>query len=467
MKKSVLIGITIGAVALYVLIMCIVVFSPQEAPDSDHTHRFSVWKTVQPPTCTQTGMKERTCDCGEKQTSPSSALGHSFSKYTIVSEPTCTELGIEEGTCSRCGEKDQKKTDYKHSFGDWVYEEENPCIYGGEKTRTCTLCGYVERGTAEKGHDYEIEQFDVTVSEDGYTLYTCEKCNDTYKKNIVYATGSIGIEYEIVSGGWCIVGIGTCTDEEIFIPQYHEGIKVVEISDRAFYDCDSIKAITIPDTVTKIGTQIFYKADNLHTVYYNSVYSPSNNPFLTIENIKTVVFGGWKVPDSILENATNIENVIIKESVKKIGNRAFMYCSNIKTITLPDTIESIGWCSFGFCTSLQTINIPNSIQSIAWESFVGCSALKSIEIPDTVTTIESWTFSSCSSLETIIIPDSVTVIEQGAFKSCSEIEAIQYSGTVQQWNSISKGSNWILGAKNYTIYCTDGEIAKDGTVTYN
>lgn len=466
MKKSVLIGITIGAVVLYVLIMCIVVFSPQEAPDSDHTHRFSVWKTVQPPTCTQTGMKERTCDCGEKQTSPSSALGHSFSKYTIVSEPTCTELGVEEGTCSRCGEKDQKKTDYKHSFGDWVYEEENPCIYGGEKTRTCTLCGYVERGTAEKGHDYEIEQFDVTVSEDGYTLYICRKCKDTYKKNIEYATGSIGIEYERVSSGWRVVGIGTCTDEEIFIPQYHEGSKVVEIADRAFYDCDSIKEITIPDTVTKIGTQVFYKADNLHTVYYNSSYSSNRNPFLVTESIKTVIFG-TKVPSSILSNATNVEHIEIKDAVKTIGSYAFSNCSNIQSIVLPDSITSIGDHAFEGCSSLESINIPRGVKEIGFSAFKSCSALKSIELPDTVTNIQAWTFQDCSSLESITISDSIVTIENSALRSSKELITINFSGTIEQWKNIPKEEYWNLGTGKYTVYCSDGTIARDGTVTYN
>ena len=39
--------------------------------------------------------------------------------------------------------------------------------------------------------------------------------------------------------------------------------------------------------------------------------------------------------------------------------------------------------------------------------------------------------------------------------------------TLEQWNAIEKGVDWDLDTADYTIYCTDGQIAKDGTVTYN
>ena len=41
-----------------------------------------------------------------------------------------------------------------------------------------------------------------------------------------------------------------------------------------------------------------------------------------------------------------------------------------------------------------------------------------------------------------------------------------FDGTIEQWMNLSKGIDWDNGTDDYTIYCTDGEITKDGTVTY-
>lgn len=53
-----------------------------------------------------------------------------------------------------------------------------------------------------------------------------------------------------------------------------------------------------------------------------------------------------------------------------------------------------------------------------------------------------------------------------AFRSINLQANISFKGTVEQWNSIKKYAAWPATTINYPVYCTDGEIAKDGTVTY-
>ena len=43
---------------------------------------------------------------------------------------------------------------------------------------------------------------------------------------------------------------------------------------------------------------------------------------------------------------------------------------------------------------------------------------------------------------------------------------IYFDGTIEEWTAIGKGGQWNDYTGDYIIYCTDGEIAKDGTVTY-
>jgi len=54
----------------------------------------------------------------------------------------------------------------------------------------------------------------------------------------------------------------------------------------------------------------------------------------------------------------------------------------------------------------------------------------------------------------------VTSIGERAFYECNNLVSITYNGTKAQWNAISKGSKWNQNTGNYTIHCTDCDIAK-------
>lgn len=72
-------------------------------------HRFGDWTTAEEPTCTQAGMKERTCAlCNHKETEELSPLGH-HTELKNVKEATCTEEGYTgDQVCSVCGEVVEK-----------------------------------------------------------------------------------------------------------------------------------------------------------------------------------------------------------------------------------------------------------------------------------------------------------------------------------------------------------------------
>jgi len=106
------------------------------------------------------------------------------------------------------------------------------------------------------------------------------------------------------------------------------------------------------------------------------------------------------------------------------------------------SVTSIGNHVFSYCKSLTSITIPNSVTSIGRKAFQNCTSLENIDIPDSVTSIDDNAFYSCSSLTSITIPDGVIKIGKYAFYNCTKLRTINYTGTEEHWNSISKGSDW-------------------------
>ena len=123
------------------------------------------------------------------------------------------------------------------------------------------------------------------------------------------------------------------------------------------------------------------------------------------------------------------------------------------------TKTAVAQGAFYNCSDLKSITIPKGVTSIGVNAFQNCIALTNIEIPNGVTAIASETFFCCKSLTSIEIPSSVTRIDSGAFLGCTGLANIYFRGTEEQWNAITKDTNWNDGM---------GSNVSDGTViTYN
>ena len=99
-------------------------------------------------------------------------------------------------------------------------------------------------------------------------------------------------------------------------------------------------------------------------------------------------------------------------------------------ITIPKGVKKIGNRAFHFCTSLTSITIPNNVTVICSGTFSGCSDLTSITIPNSVTKIMDFAFSDCLSLTSITIPNGVTDIGEGAFSDCRSLSSVYCKATI-------------------------------------
>ena len=206
-----------------------------------------------------------------------------------------------------------------------------------------------------------------------------------------------------------------------------DGSKVSSIGDSAFWDCELLKSITIPDSVTSIGERAFQYCESLTSITIpDSVTSIGESAFHECTSLTSVTIPDsvTKIGDYTFYKCSSLTSITIPDSVTSIGYSAFYGCKSLTSVTIPDSVTSIGGSAFNGCTSLTSITIPDSVTSIEGSAFYGCSSLTSIVIPDSVTSIGGWAFRNCTSLTSVTIPDSVTSIGDWTFASCSSLTSI-------------------------------------------
>jgi hypothetical protein len=116
--------------------------------------------------------------------------------------------------------------------------------------------------------------------------------------------------------------------------------------------------------------------------------------------------------------------------------------SDLDFYPLPDGTYGV---EVGRAKYLKEIVIPKEyngkiITQINGQGFANMLNLKSITIPDSVTSISYEAFEYCSGLTSVTIGNGVERIGSSAFYGCSRLTTINYTGTQEQWNAISKSS---------------------------
>ena len=162
-------------------------------------HDWDDWKVTKEATCTETGVKTRTCkrDASHTETEAIPATDHMYGKEVV--EPTCTEPGYTKYTCAYCG--DSYTTDEKPVLG-----HEEVVISGQEPT--CEAEGWTESSYCKRcnvtlkakeiipalGHDWNTTStgvdncVNVSFRHENETITLCPICgvqNGTQRLNKV------------------------------------------------------------------------------------------------------------------------------------------------------------------------------------------------------------------------------------------------------------------------------------------
>lgn len=294
-------------------------------------------------------------------------------------------------------------------------------------------------------------------------------------------------------------------ETELIIPDFIGKARVVAIDPDTFSairsgrtsssksSIKSIKQIFIPDTVTKIGRNAFFQCQELKELRlpdHVEIEEPcfGSCPGLADKNDNIIINGilYWHkdgdsevvVPDKVHKIATNafircneLKAVKIPDTVTRIGKNAFENCYYLSDINLPqkinieepcflgcegltdsngniifndvlywnngqkdnviipDNVKKIGKYAFRYSQCMKTVRIPGTVQIIGDHAFDGCNALLDIKIDEGVKEIGAYAFSFMETLKSIEIPDSVEVIGDSAFGYCSNLEEVKIKNT--------------------------------------
>lgn len=221
---------------------------------------------------------------------------------------------------------------------------------------------------------------------------------------------------------------------------------VTAIGAYAFFDCDSLREVTLSKNIANIEEGAF---DNCEGIENASGFLTENISW-KYEKGALEISGEGKIPDyedieeriPVGENwyevirttvlpqwyfvglSDKVESLSIGEGITEIGYRTFYDTENLKEVTLPNSLTNIETFAFWDCSSLLSVDIPSQVTTIGSFAFCGCSSMVSVNIPNSVTTIEYDAFTDCLNLEKIVLPNSITYIDQNTFNNCEKLSEV-------------------------------------------
>lgn len=173
---------------------------------------------------------------------------------------------------------------------------------------------------------------------------------------------------------------------------------VTSIGDFAFYYCTSLTNMGIPNSLTSIGREAFYRCSALDTITIpNSVTHVGEDAFEYTAYWNNSINGIVYLDSWVLGHKGSINGeIIIREGIQHISDYAFFLCEEVTHVKLPQSLLSIGNHAFKNCSSLINIVLPENLTSVGEFCFWGCSYLNSVSIPNSVTNIGTLAFDNCA-----------------------------------------------------------------------
>ena len=174
--------------------------------------------------------------------------------------------------------------------------------------------------------------------------------------------------------------------------------------------------------------------------------------------------------DSVFDQNDQIKEIVLSNGITSLGDRLFYHCANAKTVSLPATLTSIGDSAFAqedavindtagltsvtipqavtaiqsyafYHTAIAEVTVPASVKTWGKYVFSDCTKLKTARVA--CDSIGAFAFTRCTALSSLIISANCRTFGENMLTYCESLTAITYEGTKEQWNAITKPTNWM------------------------
>ncbi len=235
-----------------------------------------------------------------------------------------------------------------------------------------------------------------------------------------------------------VVEAGQCGDD-IYYVLYSNGKVLLrgtgpmyeyDSSNRSpFYKSDAVKSAVISNGITTLSDDTFLRCLNLASV--------------SLPTTLTYIGSGAFMPaDETMGSGGKLTSISIPANVTTIGGGAF-WGAALTSLTVPAKVDTVGKYVCRDCSRLTTVRYEGSV-------------------------IGEFMFVSCTALSSFTMAHTVTKIGEHCFNYCRNLETITYEGSLDDWAAITKGTNWdgksaMESAKSglTKIQCLDGYMEYD------
>lgn len=235
---------------------------------------------------------------------------------------------------------------------------------------------------------------------------------------------------------------------------YHITFKpgTIAIGTSAFYDMGRVEAITIPASVIHLGSLFIGSCYNLESIVVesgNPVFDSRDNCNAVIETATNKLVAGCMntvIPNSVTAigqqafyRCDNLPSINLHNAITSIDNEAFYGCKTLKRVSIPASVNHIGTGVFSYCYNITSIKVASD--NTTYDSRDNCNAIIETATnklisgcctsfpPNGITTIDRYAFYSHQRLEKIKIPASVTAIDSYAFHNNPYLKTIYCEAT--------------------------------------
>ncbi|MBR2340781.1 MAG: leucine-rich repeat protein [Clostridia bacterium] len=356
---------------------------------------------------------------------------HTYGDWTAYfpGEAYCGD-GLYYRVCGDCNDVEWKQ-DQVHNWS--VTTQEATCTTEGLETKTCITCGEQVETVLPMGHN---------LDETG----VCKTC----EKQVGYTEGLVFEIQEDVNGKYAVVKKYNGTAEEVVIPEIYEEVPVTVIGIAAF---DAVVAdggrlelktlltkVTMPDTITEIGTNAFTQCQALQEINISKNLKKLGGwAFKDCISLKAVDLpeGLLEIGDSAFRNMTVLRGEFkIPSTVTTIGAEIFYNTDGVTKVIFPDTVTSLGTGIFRNADGIKEVKFPEGLKELGNNMFGGATGIEEIVIPDSVQKIGDQFFYKCNALKNIYFGKNLNTLGGYIFYKCSAASTvnIHYPGTEKDWD---------------------------------